>query len=64
MDLRAGEPGTGLALTRAEAEHLRAALCRALDGQPVPPAAPDFGRPSRPAAVQQQATGKQTVRTG
>ncbi|MDX3516639.1 hypothetical protein [Streptomyces scabiei] len=32
---------TELALTLAEAEHLHAALCRALDGQPVPPAAPD-----------------------
>ncbi|MDW8806774.1 hypothetical protein P1P68_18780 [Streptomyces scabiei] len=32
---------TELALTLAEAEHLHAALCRALDGHPVPPAAPD-----------------------
>ncbi|MDX2837100.1 hypothetical protein [Streptomyces scabiei] len=32
---------TEWALTLAEAEHLHAALCRALDGQPVPPAAPD-----------------------
>ncbi|MEU1552295.1 hypothetical protein ABZ517_06165 [Streptomyces scabiei] len=32
---------TELALTLAEAEHLHAALCRALDGQPMPPTAPD-----------------------
>ncbi|WP_105970482.1 hypothetical protein [Streptomyces geranii] len=30
-----------LLLTTAEAEHLHAALCRALDGHPVPPTAPD-----------------------
>ncbi|UUU32398.1 hypothetical protein JIX56_22225 [Streptomyces sp. CA-210063] len=32
---------TELTLTLVEAEHLHAALCRALDGQPAPPAAPD-----------------------
>ncbi|WP_216588063.1 hypothetical protein [Streptomyces brasiliscabiei] len=32
---------TELTLTLAEAEHLHAALCRALDGEPVPLAAPD-----------------------
>lgn len=32
---------TELTLTLAEAEHLHAALCRALDGEPTPPAAPD-----------------------
>ncbi|WP_215447718.1 hypothetical protein [Streptomyces sp. ATCC 21386] len=32
---------TELVLTLAEAEHLHAALCRALDGEPSPPAAPD-----------------------
>lgn len=32
---------TDMTLTLAEAEHLHAALCRALDGQPLPPAAPD-----------------------
>ncbi|QFQ98923.1 hypothetical protein F9278_25330 [Streptomyces phaeolivaceus] len=32
---------TELTLTLAEAEHLHAALCRALDGEPVPPTAPD-----------------------
>ncbi|MEI5520441.1 hypothetical protein WB401_25630 [Streptomyces brasiliscabiei] len=32
---------TELTLTLAEAEHLHAALCRALDGEPVPAAAPD-----------------------
>ncbi|MBP5862472.1 hypothetical protein QBA57_19345 [Streptomyces scabiei] len=32
---------TELTLTLAEAEHLHAALCRALDGQPPPPAVPD-----------------------
>ncbi|MFF7388658.1 hypothetical protein ACFZAE_09435 [Streptomyces scabiei] len=32
---------TELTLTVTEAEHLHAALCRALDGQPPPPAAPD-----------------------
>ncbi|MDX2760915.1 hypothetical protein [Streptomyces europaeiscabiei] len=30
-----------LTLTLAEAEHLHAALCRALDGEPTPPTAPD-----------------------
>ncbi|WP_200308159.1 hypothetical protein [Streptomyces adelaidensis] len=30
-----------LTLTLTEAEHLHASLCRALDGQPPPPAAPD-----------------------
>ncbi|MDX2602006.1 hypothetical protein PV379_18600 [Streptomyces caniscabiei] len=32
---------TELTLTLAEAEHLHAALCRALDGEPTPPTAPD-----------------------
>ncbi|WP_405821542.1 hypothetical protein OG241_36455 [Streptomyces sp. NBC_01390] len=32
---------TDMALTLAEAEHLHAALCRALDGQSPPPAAPE-----------------------
>ncbi|MBZ3906646.1 hypothetical protein [Streptomyces griseiscabiei] len=32
---------TELTLTLAEAEHLHAALCRALDGEPPPPTAPD-----------------------
>lgn len=32
---------TDLTLTLAEAEHLHAALCRALDGHPAPLAAPD-----------------------
>ncbi|MEV6378911.1 hypothetical protein AB0M31_05765 [Streptomyces sp. NPDC051773] len=32
---------TQLTLTLAEAEHLHAALCRALDGEPASPAAPD-----------------------
>lgn len=32
---------TTLTLTPAEAEHLHAALCRALDSQPAPPSAPD-----------------------
>lgn len=32
---------TELILTPAEAEHLHAALCRALDGHPAPSAAPD-----------------------
>ena len=32
---------TELSLTLVEAEHLHAALCRALDGRPPPPAAPD-----------------------
>ncbi|UUU31246.1 hypothetical protein JIX56_15790 [Streptomyces sp. CA-210063] len=36
---------TELTLSLAEAEHLHAALCRALDGQPVPPAAPDCRQP-------------------
>ncbi|MDX2601119.1 hypothetical protein PV379_24315 [Streptomyces caniscabiei] len=37
-----GDPtDTELTLTLAEAEHLHAALCRALDSQPAPPAAPE-----------------------
>lgn len=32
---------TELTLTLAEAEHLHAALCRALDGEPTPPMAPE-----------------------
>ncbi|WP_045558688.1 hypothetical protein [Streptomyces sp. FxanaA7] len=32
---------TELTLTLAEAEHLHAALCRALDGEPTPPTAPE-----------------------
>ncbi|WP_327728025.1 hypothetical protein OG250_15000 [Streptomyces sp. NBC_00487] len=36
---------TDLTLTLAEAEHLHAALCRALDGRPPPPAAPDCRQP-------------------
>ncbi|MGW0845912.1 hypothetical protein ACWD26_38410 [Streptomyces sp. NPDC002787] len=36
---------TELTLTLAEAEHLHAALCRALDGQPTPPSAPDCRQP-------------------
>ncbi|WP_211270776.1 hypothetical protein [Streptomyces yerevanensis] len=30
-----------LVLSLVEAEHLHAALCRALDGHPVPPSAPE-----------------------
>lgn len=33
-----------LLLSLAEAEHLRAALCHALDGRPVQPSAPDCRR--------------------
>ncbi|WP_330287805.1 hypothetical protein [Streptomyces sp. NBC_00576] len=36
---------TTLTLTPAEAEHLHAALCRALDGQPAPPSALDCRSP-------------------
>jgi hypothetical protein len=37
-----GQPtDTEMTLTLVEAEHLHATLCRALDGQPPPPAAPD-----------------------
>ncbi|MFE7838709.1 hypothetical protein ACFU53_22450 [Streptomyces sp. NPDC057474] len=36
---------TDMTLTLAEAEHLHAALCRALDGQPPPPTAPDCRQP-------------------
>jgi hypothetical protein len=32
---------TDLTLTLAEAEHLHAALCRALDGEPTPPTGPE-----------------------
>ncbi|KOV79272.1 hypothetical protein ADL01_13620 [Streptomyces sp. NRRL WC-3618] len=32
---------TELTLTPAEAEHLHAALCRALDGHPAPPSGPE-----------------------
>ena len=41
--IRTGEEPTDteLTLTLAEAEHLHAALCRALDSQPPPPAAPE-----------------------
>ncbi|MFF7264653.1 hypothetical protein ACFZCL_30855 [Streptomyces sp. NPDC008159] len=40
-----GDPtDTEWALTLVEAEHLHAALCRALDGQTAPPAAPDCRR--------------------
>lgn len=35
---------TELTLTLADAEHLHAALCRALDGEPSPPVAPDCRR--------------------
>ncbi|MCX4881581.1 hypothetical protein [Streptomyces sp. NBC_00847] len=44
---RQGEhaPDAELTLTLAEAEHLHAALCRALDGHPVSPAAPDCRQP-------------------
>ncbi|WP_055524010.1 hypothetical protein [Streptomyces graminilatus] len=38
---------TALTLTPAEAEHLHAALCRALDGQPAPPSAPDCRQSGR-----------------
>nr|WP_239149408.1 hypothetical protein [Streptomyces sp. SID12501] len=33
-----------LTLTPAEAEHLHAALCRALDAHPAPPSGPDRRR--------------------
>ncbi|WP_307626549.1 hypothetical protein [Streptomyces turgidiscabies] len=36
---------TALTLTPAQAEHLHAALCRALDSQPAPPSAPDCRSP-------------------
>jgi hypothetical protein len=35
---------TDLNLTLSEAEHLHAALCRALDGEPAPPTGPDCHR--------------------
>jgi hypothetical protein len=35
---------TDLTLTLSEAEHLHAALCRALDGEPAPPTGPDCRR--------------------
>jgi hypothetical protein len=47
VPLRLSHTGAGhaadaeMTLTLAEAEHLHAALCRALDGQPVPEDAPD-----------------------
>ncbi|MDX3549015.1 hypothetical protein PV729_27070 [Streptomyces europaeiscabiei] len=34
-----------LMLSLIDAEHLHAALCRALDGHPAPPAAPDCRQP-------------------
>lgn len=48
---RNGEHATDaeLVLSLVEAEHLHAALCRALDGQPAPPSAPDC-RDAVPAA--------------
>ncbi|UIX33457.1 hypothetical protein [Streptomyces sp. GQFP] len=37
-----GHPAdTELTLTLAEAEHLHAALCHALDGHPAPPSGPE-----------------------
>ncbi|WP_405772140.1 hypothetical protein [Streptomyces sp. NBC_01538] len=44
---RAGDQAADaeLTLTPAEAEHLHAALCRALDGHPAPPSGPEC-RPS------------------
>lgn len=46
LSLTGGHPtDTELTLTLTEAEHLHAALCRALDGQPAPPAAPDCRQP-------------------
>ncbi|WP_416985648.1 hypothetical protein [Streptomyces sp. T028] len=44
---RQGEDATDaeLSLSLVEAEHLHAALCRALDGHPAPPAAPDCRQP-------------------
>ena len=43
---RNGEHATDaeLSLSRAEAEHLHAALCRALDGHPAPANSPDCRR--------------------
>ncbi|MDX3453929.1 hypothetical protein PV396_18585 [Streptomyces sp. ME02-8801-2C] len=42
-----GKPATDaeLVLSLAEAEHLHAALCRALDGTPAPGNSPDCRRP-------------------
>ncbi|MET9845302.1 hypothetical protein [Streptomyces ossamyceticus] len=46
---RNGEHATDaeLSLSLADAEHLHAALCRALDGEPPPPSPPDCVSPSR-----------------
>ncbi|MDX3569476.1 hypothetical protein [Streptomyces sp. ID05-47C] len=48
---RKGEHATDteLVLSLVDAEHLHAALCRALDGHPVPPSAPDCRTDGAPA---------------
>lgn len=40
-----------LSLSLAEAEHLHAALCRALDGHPAPSNSPDRGEDVEPAVT-------------
>ncbi|WP_217185451.1 hypothetical protein [Streptomyces sp. AC495_CC817] len=45
LNATGGRHPTDLPLTLAEAEHLHAALCRALDGHPPPPSAPDCRHP-------------------
>ncbi len=46
-----------LSLSVVEAEHLHAALCRALDGHPAPPSAPDCRTGSAPADVDMTGRG-------
>ncbi|MFH8981070.1 hypothetical protein [Streptomyces varsoviensis] len=47
-----------MVLTMAEAEQLHAGLCRALDGSPPPPGAPDCRRDVQGGAVTVRVTGR------
>jgi len=57
---RDGEHATDaeLVLSLAEAEHLHAALCRALDGTPAPSNAPDCRRPVQTSPKHGPITGR------
>lgn len=50
---------TELILTLVEAEHLHAALCRALDGHPAPPAAPDCRHPVQASPATAHIVGRE-----
>lgn len=49
---------TELTLTPAEAEHLHAALCRALDGHPAPPSGPDCRQSVQVSSGTARVTGR------